>query len=419
MSMRTMRTMRGGLVAALAAAAVTATTLTVPATAAPAPAPAPAATVTAADDRAGGGHDATRRAVEELLRAGVPGVLVQVRDRRGTWNGSAGVADRETGRERLPNDRFRIGSITKTFVATVLLQLDAEGRLDLDDSVEKWLPGVVRGNGHDGRKVTLRQLLNHTSGVYDVTSDPSFQARILGPGFLEHRYDTWTPEQLVAVAMKHEPSFAPGTSWSYSNTNYVLAGMVVEKVTGRPYGEAVERRIIRPLGLGATSVPGTDPRMPRPSGRAYSTLGADPADPATRIHDVTELNPSLAGSAGEMISSNADLQRFLRALLTGRLLPREQVREMTTTVPIDSVEPGAAYGLGLISRKLSCGTTVWGHTGGIHGSASVAVATRSADRTMAGNANGDWAGGLDGAVDAEFCGARPAGAPAPAAPPVR
>lgn len=410
-------TVRGGLVAALAAAAVTAAALTAPAAAAPAPAPAATAAAAEADGRTGGRHDATRRSVEELVRAGVPGVLAQARDRHGTWNGAAGVADRVTGRKRLPNERFRIGSITKTFVATVVLQLDAEGRLDLDDSVEEWLPGVVRGNGHDGREVTLRQLLNHTSGIYDVTSAPSFQDKIFGPGFLDHRHDTWTPEQLAAIAMEHEPSFAPGTSWEYSNTNYVLAGMVIEKATGRPYREAVERRIIEPLGLGATSVPGTDPRMPRPSGRAYSTLGGDPSDPATRVHDVTELNPSLAGAAGEMISSTADLQRFLRALLTGRLLPREQMREMTTTVPIDSVEPGAGYGLGLISRKLGCGTEVWGHTGGIHGSRSAVVATRSAGHTLAVNANGDWTGGLDGTVEAEFCGEGPDGTPAAAVSP--
>lgn len=405
------RTARAGLVAALAVAAVTATTLTAPATAAPATTPGASA---AAEDRAR--HDATRQVIEQVVRSGAPGVLAQARDRRGVWNGSAGVADRTTGRERLPNDRFRIGSITKPFVATVILQLEAEGRLDLDDTVERWLPGVVRGNGHDGRRMTVRQILNHTSGVYNVTADPGFQEKVFGPGFLRHRYDTWTDEQLVAVAMAHEPDFAPGTSWAYSNTNYVLAGMIIEKVTGRPYGEAVERRIIRPLGLGATSVPGTDPRMPRPSGRAYSTLGGDPADPATRVHDVTELNPSIAGAAGEIISDAADLQRFTRALITGRLLPKAQMRELTATVA-DPDSPAVGYGLGVMRQKLSCGTEVWGHTGGIHGSGSVAVSTRSGDHTLAANVNGDWASGLDDILEAEFCGRKPDGAaPAHAGP---
>ncbi|WP_149182394.1 serine hydrolase domain-containing protein, partial [Streptomyces sp. TRM49041] len=358
-------------------------------------------------ERAGGGrHKATQEAIENAVRAGAPGMLAQARDRHGVWNGRAGVADRTTGRKRLPHDRYRIASITKTFVATVVLQLEAEGRLDLDDSVEKWLPGVVRGNGHDGRKITLRQLLNHTSGIYDVTSDPGFQAKVFGPAFLRHRYDTWTPEQLVAIAMKHEPDFAPGADWSYSNTNYTLAGMVIEKVTGRPYGTEIERRVIEPPKLRATTVPGTDARMPRPSGRAYSTLGLDPADPSTEIHDVTDFNPSVAGSAGEMISDNADLQRFLRALLTGRLLPPRQMKELTKTVPVDrdGVPNGYAYGLGLVSQKLSCGKEVWGHTGGIHGSSSVVAATRTADHTMAANINGDWTGGLQETVEAEFCG---------------
>ncbi|MEU4255157.1 MULTISPECIES: serine hydrolase domain-containing protein [Streptomyces] len=412
------RTARGALAAALVAAAVTATALTAPATATPAPATTPAAAPAAAEDRSGGGrHAETREALRQLVRDGLPGALAQARDRHGVWNGAAGVADRTTGRKRLPNDRFRIASITKTFVATVVLQLDAEGRLDLDDTVEEWLPGVVRGNGHDGREITVRQLLNHTSGIYNVTADPGFQAKVFGPDFLRHRYDTWTPEQLVALAMEHEPDFAPGTSWRYSNTNYVLAGMIVEKATGRPYGEAVERRIIRPLGLRATSVPGTDHRMPRPSGRAYSTLGADPADPATRVHDVTELNPSIAGSAGEMISDTADLQRFVRALLTGRLLPQQQLKEMMTAVPGGPEAQGGGYGLGLVNRKLSCGTEVWGHTGGIHGSGSVVVSTRSGDHTLAANVNGDWAGGVDRIVEAEFCGTPPAGpSAAPAAP---
>ncbi|KUH36474.1 MULTISPECIES: serine hydrolase domain-containing protein [Streptomyces] len=387
------RSTRGALVAAALAAAVTATALTAPAVAAP----------TGPDARAGR-HEATRKAAEEMVRAGAPGVLVQARDRYGVRNVEAGVADRTTGRERRPHDRYRIASITKTFVATVVLQLEAEGRLDLDDSVEKWLPGVVRGNGHDGRRVTLRQLLNHTSGIYDVTSDPAFQAKVFGPDFLRHRYDTWTPRQLVGIAMGHAPAFAPGTDWQYSNTNYVLAGMVIDEAAGRPYAEEVERRIIRPLRLRATSLPGTDPRMPRPAGRAYSTLGGDPADPATGVHDVTELNPSVAGAAGEMVSDGADLQRFVRALITGRLLPPAQMKELTKAVPVESGDGRNAYGLGVVRQQLSCGKEVWGHTGGIHGSGSVVVSTRSGDHTLAANVNGDWVGGLDKIVEAEFCG---------------
>ncbi|MDT9690329.1 serine hydrolase domain-containing protein [Streptomyces sp. P9(2023)] len=377
---RTTRTTRTVL-AATAVAALTAGALAAPAVAASTP---------KKPD-----HTATQRALDAAVEEGVPGAVAQARTGHGrAWTGTAG--------ERGGQDRYRVGSITKTFVATVLLQLQAEGRLDLDDPVEKWLPGVVRGNGHDGRKVTVRQLLNHTSGIYNVTSDPGFQQKVFGPEFLKNRYDTWTPEQLVAVAMTHEPDFAPGTAWTYSNTNYVLAGMVIEKATGRPYGKEVERRILKPLKLRATSVPGTKATMPQPSSRAYSKLSID--ENATTIHDVTELNPSLAHAAGEMISDSNDLQTFYRALFKGKLLPRAELREMTATVPVSAENPEFFYGLGLQQTKLSCGKEVWGHGGGIHGSSSQAVTTRDGEHSLAMNFNADWTGDSQKVIEAEFCG---------------
>ena len=144
-------------------------------------------------------------------------------------------------------DRFRIGSTTKAFVATVVLQLAAERRLDLDDTVEAWLPGVVRGNGHDGAAMTVRQLLQHTSGVFNYQFDPGLWAISQGPAYLEHRFDRFTPEQLVAIAMTHPPYFAPGAGWVYSNTGYLLAGMIVERVSGLPLAEAIARRIARTM----------------------------------------------------------------------------------------------------------------------------------------------------------------------------
>ncbi|MFE7512413.1 serine hydrolase domain-containing protein [Streptomyces sp. NPDC057540] len=340
-----------------------------------------------------GNHTATQQALDAAVAGGVPGAVAQARDGHDRWTGTAGA--------RGGDDRYRVGSITKTFTATVLLQLQAEGRVDLDDPVEKWLPGVVRGHGHDGRKITVRQLLNHTSGIYSYTSDPGFQAKVFGPGFLQHRYDTWTPEQLVAVAMAHEPDFAAGTSWNYSNTNFVLAGMVIEKVTGRPYGKAVENRIIKPLKLRATTVPGTRAAMPRPSSPAYSKLSENVNGP---VHDVSRLNPSIAGAAGEIISDSRDLQTFYRALLQGRLLTKGALKEMTTTVRISPELPDMGYGLGLMKEKLSCGVEVWGHGGGIHGSSSLAHVTRDGEHSLAGNFNADWTGDTQKVVEAEFCG---------------
>ena len=391
----TVRTTRTALVAATAVA------LSV-GIAAPALAAAPAQA---------GGHDATRRAMEAAVDAGVPGVTATGKDGHGTWSATAGVGNLKTGKPRSVDDRYRVGSITKTFVATVLLQLAAEGRLSLDDSVEKWLPGLVRGNGHDGSRITLRRLLNHTSGIFNYTADEGFgRTYFLKDGFFEHRYDTRKPEELVALAMTHKPDFEPGTSWNYSNTNFVLAGMVIEKVTGRPYGEVVRRRIIDPLHLTATSVPGTRVTVPGPSSRAYSKLALTTTGPT---YDVTKLNASIAHASGEMISNSADLNRFYTALLRGRLLPREQLAEMTTTVPVDEVN---SYGLGLMKTELTCGVTVWGHGGGIHGSISEAITTKDGRKSLAFNLNGDWSGDTGAVIEAEFCGKEPGRAGDPSGP---
>ncbi|MET8248453.1 serine hydrolase domain-containing protein [Streptomyces sp. NPDC005202] len=361
----------------------------------------PAGPALAAVPAGGGHHEATRAAVRAAVGDGVPGVTATAQDGRGTWSATAGLGNVRTGTPRSADDRYRVGSITKTFVSTVLLQLEAEGKLSLDDTVDKWLPGAVRGHGHDGRRITIRQLLNHTSGIYNYTADETFaRTHFLKDGFFRHRYDTLKPEALVEAAMSHKPDFAPGTSWNYSNTNYVLAGMVIERVTGHAYTEEIRRRIIDPLHLKATSLPGTRVTVPHPSRRAYSKLAETTTGPT---YDVTDLNPSLASSAGEMISDSADLNRFYTALLRGGLLPPHQLKEMKTTVEIDGV-PNSAYGLGLIDHTLSCGVHVWGHDGGIHGSTSSAVTTADGHHALSFNFNADWTGDSGAVIEAEFCG---------------
>ncbi|WP_407562401.1 serine hydrolase domain-containing protein [Streptomyces sp. 184] len=354
-------------------------------------------------------HDTTQAALDAIVAEGTPGALAAVRQGRDRWSGDAGVADLATGEARRDRDRFRVGSLTKTFTATVLLRLDAEGVLSLDDTVERWLPGVVRGNGNDGRKVTVRQLLNHTSGIFNYNRDDGFLAKFTGESFLVHRYDGATPEELVAIGLSHPPLFEPGTGWEYSDTNYILAGMVIESATDDDYASQVEQWIIEPLGLRATSVPGSSAAVPRPHGRHYSKLYEE--DPDAPVYDVTEFNPSVAGSAGQVISSTRDLNRFYRALLGGKLLAREQLKEMLTTVPIDAEEsrtsgaPTAAYGLGIRSDRLSCGVTVWGHGGQVPGSLSRAAGTRDGRHVLTLNRNGDWGGqaGEDAVLEAEFC----------------
>ncbi|MGK5731758.1 serine hydrolase domain-containing protein [Streptomyces sp. URMC 124] len=389
---KTVRTARAVLAAFLTAAAI--------AGAAPAPAPAGAPVHVRPAARAGG-HERTQAALDAAVKAGAPGALARVRDAHGTWNGSAGLADLYTKRPRLARDRFRAGSIGKPFTATVLLQLEAEHRLTLDDTVERWLPGLVQGHGNDGRRITLRQLLQHTSGLYDYTGDPEVLRNLTTTAFLEHRYDRWTPQRIVRTATAHPPDFAPGTRYAYTPTGYVLAALVVEKATGRPYEEEVERRIIAPLGLHSTRLPRHQRTVPAPAGRNYSRFTDDPD---RRMHDVTDFDPSLLWATGDLISTGADLDRFLTALLQGRLLPPAQQRELRTTIPTGE-DPDTQYGLGLFRYRL-CGTEVWGHTGLFVGTQSIAFVSADTRHSLVLNFNTDTLSDTDAAGDvfkAEFC----------------
>ncbi|MDT0458860.1 serine hydrolase domain-containing protein [Streptomyces sp. DSM 41527] len=353
-----------------------------------------------------GGHEATRTALRGLVeKGGLPGVIAKVRDRHGSWLASSGYADTGTGRKRSPGDHFRGASITKTFVATVLLQLEAEERLSLDDTVERWLPGLVQGNGYDGSKITLRQLLNHTSGIADYTSDPAFLRDAAGPGFPEHRYDTHTPEELVATALKYPPRPDPEKAPLYSNTNFVIAGMIIEKATGHSYGQEITRRIIKPLKLNGTSFPGTAPQLPNPHPVGYSRLHQK--EPDAKIHDATEQNMTWLGAAGDIISTSGDLNRFQRALMNGQLLPRVQMKEMLDEVP---ARDGFGYGLGVEFAQLSCGVKVVGKSGRANGSLSAMVGTQDGKHQLTFNINGDWLqnGSLYvNVIEAEFCGSNP------------
>ncbi|GAA3678568.1 serine hydrolase domain-containing protein [Nonomuraea antimicrobica] len=337
---------------------------------------------------------------------GVPGILAEVRDGRTRWFGTAGVADTGTGRERTSRDRFRIGSLSKAFTSTVVLQLDAEGRLDLDDTVESRLPGMVRG----GDRITVRQLLNQTSGIFNYSLDEKLVSTYVGPGFLEHRFDRVRREDLVEIAMAHPPVFEPGEGWGYSNTNFVLAGMIIEKVTGHTYAQEVARRIARPLGLTGTYVPGDDEtRLRGPHSRHYSKLMLP--DPDAEVHDVTEMNVSGAWAAGGVVSTAGDLHRFMGALLGGRLLPPAQQRELLTGVSTEGGGwlPDTTYGLGIFWQKLACGVTVWGGGGAINGSWTYAMGSRDGRHLLVSNVNGDWDNPLatfNAALAAEFCPAR-------------
>jgi D-alanyl-D-alanine carboxypeptidase len=289
------------------------------------------------------------RAADAAVEAGVPGVAVYVRDQNRTTVVTRGYDDLEAKRPMSVGDRFRIGSVTKTFVATIVLQLVDEGKLSLNDSVEKWLPGVVP----NGSAITIRQLLSHRSGLFDYVRDK----RILAPYLQGHLDHVWTPLQIVRMATKHKPLFAPGApgKQSYSNTGYVLLGLVIEKVTGRPLAEELNTRIFRPLGLKHTTFPAS-PKLPGHRAHGYTkVLGPTPVD-------ITEISPSLFGAAGGIFSTPADVARFYRALFQGRLLPRQLIHEMEAREGRDADHPELLYGLGLYRQPLSC-SLVWGHNG--------------------------------------------------------
>ncbi|MCX5175359.1 beta-lactamase family protein [Streptomyces virginiae] len=349
----------------------------------------PAAAVTTTRDRS-----AMQHALDcATVPGGAPGIAVEVRDDRGRWFGSAGVSDTGTGEKRRPSERFRIGSTTKAFTATLVLQLAAEGRLSLDDTMEQWLPGMVAGNGYDGRAITIRQLLNHTSGIFNYGNNAEFFKKGIGAAWFQHRYDTYAPEQLIRIGLATPAPFAPGDAFLYSNTNYFLAALIVEKVTGGTLAEALTQRIVHPLGLTGTYLPGTEPTIQGPHTRHYSTLFASDAQP--EIHDATDMNQSFAWAAGGIISTTGDLQRFFGALLQGHLLPAEQQQEMFTTVdttgPVPWI-PGTRYGLGVFSWSLPSGVTVWGNAGATYGSWTCAMGSRAGRHLLTCQVNGDWSG---------------------------
>ncbi|MFF5091095.1 serine hydrolase domain-containing protein [Streptomyces niveus] len=340
------------------------------------------------------GEGSFQRQVDAVQRTGTVGVLARSTGPRGVQYATAGVADAETKRKARPGDKFRIASATKTYISTVVLQLVGEGRLSLDDTVEDVLPGVVSGNGNDGSRITVRQLLNHTSGLFNYTAD--FPALSGIDAYEAGRYTTWTDEQLVGIAMRHAPDFEPGAKWSYSNTNYTLAGMIIEKITGRTWQQEVTKRVIRPLGLRDTLTPTTSARIPGSHLKGYSAFG----ESAPAI-DVTAFNPSAAGAAGAMISTAGDMTTFYQALMSGRLLKPAQLTEMKKTVraaELDEAWPGARYGLGLMEIPLTCGGSYFSHAGDLPGYATRTGATEDGRRVVVLEATGD--GSMPGSIHA-------------------
>jgi D-alanyl-D-alanine carboxypeptidase len=287
-----------------------------------------------------------------MTATGAAGAQVRITAGGRQLTARSGVARLGASRGVPVNGRFRIASVTKTFTATVILQLVGERRLALDDSVSRYLPGLLP----DGDRITVRMLLQHSSGLHnysdDLTGDPAELQR------------HWDPRDLVAMAIAHPLNFPPGTASRYSNSDYIVAGLLVEHLTGRPWAAAVRDRIIRPLGLHDTTLPGDRTTIPGPHAHGYTQRGG-------ALVDVTAMNPSVGWAAGEIISTTADLDTFTAALFAGRLLAPAQLTDMTTVSPADG-----AYGLGLSTNVLACGVRVWGHTGDVPGYDTLLASTR-------------------------------------------
>jgi len=323
----------------------------------------------------GGDGGRPQIAVDDLHGLGITGVQGLTRVGGVTTGARAGVGDLERATPVPVDGYFRMGSNTKTFVSVVVLQLVGEGKLSLDDTVERWLPGVVAGNGNDGHLITVRNLLQHTSGIADYTGD--LAALRSYQDYLAHRFDHYDAADLVALAMKHEPGFAPGTRWDYSNTNYILAGMIIEKATGRSWATEVRDRILRPLALRHTAAPVDRPYLPAPHAEGYQQWA-----PGGELTDTTVFNPTAADAAGGMITTPTDLARFWQALQHGRLLRPRQMAELHDTVLADTVQdeiPGARYGLGIMFIPNRCGG-YWGHGGDVLGTSTANAVSANGDR---------------------------------------
>ncbi|MCQ8829283.1 serine hydrolase domain-containing protein [Streptomyces malaysiensis] len=294
-----------------------------------------------------------RQDTEAIHAVGVSGVQARVIAPDGRQSvATSGTADLNTGRPVPADGYFRMASTSKTMVATVVLQLEAEGALSLDDTVDQWLPGVVPGD--DDPRITLRQLLQHRSGIHDDL--PGYTTP---EEYYQQRHDVYSPEQLVARAMAQASDSRPG--WEYSNTGYILLDMIIQKATGHPAHQEIEDRILRPLGLDRTRWMGTSPALPQPHAQAYQLFG-----PGSEV-DVTDQIPVDYENLS-WVTTTQDENDFFRALLTGRLLPARQLAEMKRTLPVSEelqkLWPGGRYGLGLVERPLKCGGTYWSHEGG-------------------------------------------------------
>jgi D-alanyl-D-alanine carboxypeptidase len=334
--------------------------------------------------------------LRSAVAQGAPGALARLDDDGTTYRIASGVADASTGRAAAADDRFRVGSVTKSFSAVVLLQLVDEHRLVLDEPVNRYLPKLLPDD-----RITVRMLLNHRSGLYDYTND-MFAKTV--SGFEAVREKVFSYRGLIALSLKKPLTNEPGAAYAYSNTNFVVAGLLIEKLTGHSVRTEYENRIFKPLGLRDTFYVHPDTRIPGRFARGYLT----PDTPGGPLVDATAQTVSWAQSAGAIISSARDLDAFYGALLGGRLLSPARLAEMERFSRVDS---STAYGLGLRRRDLPCGVSVYGHTGVVQGYYTYAFTTKDGRRSLTAVAttsnNATVLNTLARTLEPAFCGTAP------------
>ncbi|WP_433544617.1 serine hydrolase domain-containing protein (plasmid) [Streptomyces sp. CA-294286] len=386
--------MSATLIAALACGLAPATAVA----AAPAAPTAPAAPATPAPDM-----DGVNAVLNAAMAEGAPGAMARFAGPHGVRTATVGVRDRVSGAPMDSRARFRIGSVSKTFSSVVLLQLVDEKRLELDAPVNRYLPGLLPDD-----RITVRHLLTHRSGLADYTN-AMFDKTV--PGFESVRHHVFTYQELVGLSLAEPRTTEPGAAYKYSNANFVVVGMLIEKLTGTPVARQYERRIIKPLKLRNTSYVHPETRIDGRHVRGY----LHPDEAGAPLVDSTEQTVSWAQSAGAVISDPADLNTFTSALMRGRLLSPRMLDAMTTVTPTDTTQT-RFYGLGLRRYDLSCGTQVYGHTGTVQGFYTYAFATRDGRRALSAMANTSNRGSvntvLGGTLEAAFCGKKPAAASA-------
>ncbi|MFF5703703.1 serine hydrolase domain-containing protein [Streptomyces sp. NPDC012794] len=342
--------------------------------------------------------EAVAQALRNTTAAGAPGALARIGDGKNVRVEKVGVRDTVTGQAMDPQARFRIGSVTKTFSTVVLLQLVDEGKIELDKPVNRYLPGLLPDD-----RITVRHLLTHRSGLADYTN-VMFDKTV--PGFEAVRNKVFGYDELVKLSLAEPRTTEPGVAYKYSNTNFVVVGMLIEKATSRPVAKEYDRRIIKPLKLRNTSYVHPDTRIKGLHTHGYLT----PDEAGAPLVDSTEQTVSWAQSAGAMISNPADLGTFMSALVSGKLVSPALLDQMLTMTPTDATNT-RFYGLGLRRYDLSCGTSVYGHTGTVQGFYTYAFATRDGARTLSAMANTSNRGSantaLGGTLEGAFCGKKP------------